>query len=446
MFKKFIDDNVLLIDNVLSHKVQDHLRLYRAGKIAKDKLKNEYWKKIAYLSDMWDEISAENETLGVSEVYDVVKDSYTDPNTGFLRIKEKKLNAIVRNVIRYHGRKLVICHSYQQVRDKVASMLYVARDIEYGYQQCQRSGCTLPESVCSNCKYHVSNGRPEVLLYNFGNFYEVEVLCAPAKGYDINTEVINDWYEASNTSPEFFEELSKTDRGVEGTYLLATETPWLGFPTLKHMYLTLGHEYFEDVVDAYIESIQSEGQWDVEITTTKVRKEGSHVFVTTKAANGSVALSPRRMVYVESPKVRERYVTCWLDKVKLFLSLTFYKYAGLQPMLPVVEVETDVEGYTDYVIDYTNGNYLYECANDDFDIEDDDFDEEELDDEDAVDEDEEVRPDYSEEYDEEERTDVKIEWVEFSDDEDADSIEYGETSLMVTDDRKPEPFVFKVNF
>ena len=382
MYKNFIDNETFLVDSRLSEKIMECLDLYESGKVSKKKLSESFWKKIANLSEFLESVADAYDTMTPSEVHEAVDKAFAG------RVSDSKVNAIAYMSMRNHGRKLFICHSYHQVRDDVASALYAAKELDENYRACLASGCS--KTTCANCDLYVKNGHPDIWVYVFGEDEAVR-LCAPREGYPIDQDVIDKWYKDSDTDDEYFEKQEDNALRAELRSLLCVETPWLGYPCLWDLYhnkFGKGHfDKFMDTIDATIESIQSEGQWDVELTTSKVRREDSHIWVSTKAENGSTALSPRRTVYNENPKVRERYEVLCIDRIKLFLSLTFYKYAGLKPMLPVVE-ESLGNGYTRYAVDYTNGER----------------------------------------------------------DSEDEAQDYRATSLLVTDNRKNEPFEFKINF
>lgn len=311
----------LLMYNLLSNSVKRCLEMYRNNTVSDAMKSQTFWKKVAQLDAVLKSVTSSYPTVTVSED---------------------------KSVYFYHGFKFFVVHSYQQARKLIASHLYKAKEVEERYQLClsKDGNCTRD---CNRCNLYARYGRPRVWVYVFGDKEPVR-LCDPERGYPIDQDVIDTWYEMSEVSQEFFEELARQERSSQMNAVLRTETPWLGYETLKDLYHACGSwERFMDIVDATTESINSEGVWDVELTTSMVSREGSCLFETTKSENGSTALSPKRMVYVENPKTRIRYEVLPIDRINLFLSLTFYKSIGLKPMKPVVEVSLG-DGYTDYVI------------------------------------------------------------------------------------------------
>lgn len=311
----------LLMYNLLSDSVKRCLEMYRNGRVSDAMKSQSFWVKIAQLDTVLKSVTTSYPTVTVTE--------------------DKSVNF-------YHGFKFFVVHSYQQARKLIASHLYKAKEVEERFQLCLSKDGNCSRD-CNRCNLYARYGRPRIWVYVFGDKDPVR-LCDPERGYPIDQDVIDAWYEMSEVSQEFFDELAAQERSATMNALLRTETPWLGYPTLKDLYHDCGSwERFMDIVDATTESINSEGVWDVEMTTSMVSREGSCLFTTTKAENGSTALSPKRMVYVENPKSRIHYEVLPADRINLFLSLTFYKYAGFQPMRPVVEVSRG-DGYTDYVI------------------------------------------------------------------------------------------------
>lgn len=315
----------LLMYNLLSDSVKKCLQMYRNGRVS-DAMKTEtFWIKIARLDALLKSVTTSYPTVTVEED------------------KSRYL---------YHGFKFFIAHSYQQARKLIAAHLYKAKEIEESYQLClaKKGNCS---RNCNRCNLYANYGRPRIWVYVFGDKDPVR-LCDPANGYPIDQDVIDTWYEMSETPQEFFEELARQERSAQMNAVLRTKTPWLGYETLKDLYRECGSwEHFMEIIDATTDAINSEGVWDVELTTSMVSREDSCLFETTKSENGSTAISPRRMVYVENPKTRTRYEVLPIDRINLFLSLTFYKYAGFKPMKPVVEVSVG-NGYTDYVINDGN--------------------------------------------------------------------------------------------
>ena len=233
--------------------------------------------------------------------------------------------------------------------------------------------------------------------------------------------------------------------------LLCTPTPWLGMTNLFELYKMCDKNWYKfmDVINNTTDAINSEGVWDVELGTTSYSKEGSSWFTTTTAENGSVALSPKRTVVVRVPKYHDVVSELDYDRVMLFLELTFYKYAGIKPMLPVIQVRTP-EGGVDYAVDYSRDNYFEDASPaDEEDIADLTYlahyedDEDDLEDSDDSDE--------FEEFEETDEVDTSVDW-DFEDD-DGYSYRFSEVtdtdttvSLLVTDDREAKPFSFKINF
>lgn len=314
----------LLMYNLLSNSVKRCLEMYRNNKVSKAMLQQSFWLKIAKLDAVLKSVTNSYPTVTVEEQ---------------------------KSVYYYHGFKFFIVHSYQQVRKLMAAHLYKAVEIEERYNECvsKNGNC---DCNCNRCPLYARYGRPRIWIYVFGDT-KPECLCdyRDEDGfYGVSEGLVDNWYEMSAFTEAMLDELTSQERSAQMNAILRTETPWLGYATLKDLLRECGSwERFMDIVDATTESINSEGVWDVELTTSMVRREGSCLFETTKSENGSTALSTKRMVYVENPKTRIRYEVLPIDRINLFLSLTFYKSIGLKPMKPVVEVSCG-NGYTDYVI------------------------------------------------------------------------------------------------
>lgn len=245
--------------------------------------------------------------------------------------------------------------------------------------------------------------------------------------------------------------------GKDGEYssrfyeLLFTPTPWLGMDNLYELYSKCSKDWYKfmDVINTTTDAINSEGVWDVELGTSHYSKEGSSWFITTDSENGSIALSPRRTVAVKVPKYHDVIDVLDYDRVMLFLELTFYKYAGIKPMLPVIQVRTP-EGGVDYAVDYSRDNYFEESFPEyEEDIADLTYLAHYEDDEDDLED-----SDDSDEFEEFEETDTVDTGIDYGFEED-DGYKYRiaeftgtdtTVSLLVTDDREAKPFNFKINF
>lgn len=341
--QEIINNKMGTYSDMLSEKVINSLNTVREGRATKSFLTSNYGQKVVRLDAVLEEFSEQFDLETPETIYSLIlPDKYEDIRNEFS--KEKTIEAQMK----YYGNKLFVAHNYHQLQTLVAGHLYKGLELEDKWERChtEHRGC---QSYCGNCNLYLRYGRPAIWVYVFGE-PEAICLCDPANGHPLTQETIDEWYELSDVSDEYFEEKAREELKHSGNALMLTETPWLGYPTLNAFRKACGSwERFMDIVDMTIDSINSEGIWDVEMTTSTVRREGSHLFETTKAENGSTALSPKRMVYVENPKVRTRYEELPIDRLKLFLSLTFYKYAGFQPMRPVVEVSCG-DGYTDYVV------------------------------------------------------------------------------------------------
>lgn len=284
----------------------------------------------------------------------------------------------LENEKEWYGTQLIICYGDTQVKELVGKMLYHAKSAEANYRLCQQhiaKGCTLYLSEgsreCNRCGANYRyNGRPRIWIYNYIQ-RELRCLVDVENGVDLTQEDINNWYATTTEAAKEYAKEKEAERVEQEETLVAehldatlkTETSWLPFENLMYVHDAFnnkfkerGLEKFSEWVEDNIKAFGEDGDWDVELSCSAILRRNSSMFVTTKAANGSVALSPRRTVIVENPKLVQKYEFLLVDRLKLLLSLTYYAYAGFQPTKKVLEMAT-VPGYTDY---YVEGDYTYE--------------------------------------------------------------------------------------
>lgn len=331
---------------------------------------------------------------------------------------------------------------------------------------CKRGECarTCERAVRPYCPHRDDNGYdlrlkyglPEVRVYSY---HETKVFTLCSDKYKANIYMVDSWHSIVQDAKQRYKECKKLIKDNERLEeLLQVETPWLGYDNLESLLNDCGDswELFMDFINSTTDLIQSEGVWDVEVgygVDSLRYTDGSVTFTTTKSENGSVALTPRRQVYVKTPKTKLVDTILDCDKIALFLSLTFYKYAGLKPMLPVVQVYNG-NGTTDYKLDYSADCYFSDDANvsvdDDMDIADLTYLAHYEDEEDTEDSEDDNESDEDEFIENHSDVDTEVDWNSDEDDYDFKTSEFTGTntsvSLLVTDDRKAQPFSFKINF
>ena len=365
----------------------------------------------------------------------------------------------------YHERHIIVCYSISNLcssrvntkerpdyRNLVDELLQKGK---YKLNKARRCNLRQQKQNCSffyrghcggngvYCPNYCSNGyNTEIIIYEFSTREEHVI---SYYNDDVDQSVIDNWHVLlQKKRDQSAQESARIERNARIDKLLRTKTFWLSFPTLKVLYDHCGDfGYFMEVINNTITAIQEFGVWDVEVGTSKTHRENSCMFETTKSNNGSTALAPRHIVYVENPKLKQVDVELAADRIELFLTLTFYRYAGIKPMLPVVQVSKG-NGCVDYVVDYSADEYFVDdsyCEPSDTDYE--GHDEEELDE----------YENYAGREDEfeNESYDTSIDFTEY-DEEDAsyatnDFLGTDSTvSLLVTDPRKAKPFKFELNW
>lgn len=426
-----------IIRNLLSEKVNNAIKRYDVT--ADHSADSDYYKKVGEARKLLDTLAA-HYNLMTPEQY------------------AKKYNC-KEAASKYVGFQFVIGYSVMSINKQapklVSELCNKAWDVEARVSACHElngacsNGCADRRPHCEYgyfCRYK----KIAVFVYDFDDA-EMHKLCGEGMPASMLTK--DKWKKlVLDKRQDFFDDqmFGKKDGeySVKFNNLLCTPTPWLGMTNLFELYKMCGKNWgkFMDVINTTTDAINSEGVWDVELGTSRYSKEGSCLYETTTAENGSVALSPRRTVVVRVPKYHDVVSELDYDRVMLFLELTFYKYAGIKPMLPVIQVRTP-EGAIDYAVDYSRDNYFEESAPaQEMDIADltylahyEDTEDEDLEDSDEF-----------EEFEETDEVDTSVDWGFDDDDYGFRTSEATGTdtvvSLLVTDDREAKPFSFKINF
>lgn len=355
---------------------------------------------------------------------------------------------------RYVGFQFVIGYCVASINKHapklVKELCNKAWDVEARVHACHElngacsNGCAHPYRPYCEHGYFCKYKSVAVFVYDFLDA-KMHKICG--KGMPADSNTASKWEKlVLDTRQKYFDgqayDNKDSEYSVKFKNLLSTPTPWLGVTNLYELYTKCQRSWarFMDVVNTTTEAINSEGVWDVELGTSHYAKEGSTHFTTTDAENGSITLSPRRGVVVRVPKYHDVIDVLDYDRVMLFLELTFYKYAGIKPMLPVIQVSAP-DGGVDYAVDYSRDSHFEE--------------------EDVPSYEEEDIADLTyfahygdgslEDDDDFEEIDRTVDWDDYGDESfglrTAEATGTDTTvSLLVTDDREAKPFSFKINF
>lgn len=316
----------------------------------------------------------------------------------------------------HYGRHLYICSDLYKIRDEVASHIKEGIDARNKRFTCAKvsdmCACEYMQGRvkhCYNsmCEYYNRYGETEIWVLSM-NDMELQCICGKHAnsyiGLDFDGSVYADikvmpeldttvtptvsdedygytwtryateltrqmWYARTKDENKVERHNLEIEEDVKDTeenkwnHLLDVPTPWLedydnlralmdacALPATVSGYTQ--EEFFLNVIECEIASIQEEGNWDVSCFADMSYQDGSSSFESIKDENGSTRLVPRHTVYVEEPK----HVTKFLfeermaDRLELFLTLSFYKYAGFEPEVNYVEVVSEANGYTEYVL------------------------------------------------------------------------------------------------
>ena len=278
--------------------------------------------KISYNGAYWDACKRYNETMKLVEADE---DGYVPMDKEIesiaLRYPNPNMQMITSIVIRNTPKKIVFTPSYAAARDLVYQMLSGASYVETTIEICGK--CTNRGIHCGHCKYkNVPSEIPEIVVCN---------VFEPRRVTIKNTQ---DWADtlALEKAKKRDYAISK-QRELDAQVLLQTPCRWLGYETLNELNRCFdSFEDFMDYVDSVNAAILREGCWD---NDTPIH-DG---FVDARSVYSSVYQGEhvedhgKRITHVYGQgKTFTTTIVTDSDKLTQFLSLTFYKAVGMEPM------------------------------------------------------------------------------------------------------------------
>ena len=156
---------------------------------------------------------------------------------------------------------------------------------------------------------------------------------------------IDEWYELCNTEHKGHVEFAKEQDYMKQTkeldnqlvYVLNQPCTWLD-KKYTRLYKLLAEfpsfEAFMLYVNAVIDDIEDEGEWDLEVTSTPVQNQKASVYtyVATSGEDKGLRISTGNGDF----STWTNYEVLPADTIKKFLSLTFYKSVGIKPLKRVM--------------------------------------------------------------------------------------------------------------